>query len=322
MNSDAPKGVDPNMLLGHLVDPGLWNLLSLLPPPGARRILAALFQEMALLAFTDEQRARRDGQILENARLLGLALSPAGGRAFLKRHHQLVYSRRAEELLCLFGDVEALRNWAEETFVIRGLDRAVQLAPEGAVVVSAHLGPMIYYIPMLAYYLSKRGAVPEILAVMNAPAPAWEAAMQAQLDRFTGYHSSKVGYFIKKRGGEDELRNRLDEALSRKAWVLMQLDAISGGRSQKPLHLGTVKLRLPGIWGALRLARRHGVSLLPVITWRTRRDGLAMGVEPPLSPGEQSDSEAAQFLADLLSSWVRRELADWDQLPKIHKLIP
>jgi lauroyl/myristoyl acyltransferase len=292
----------------------------------------AVLEEASRLALSPAASARREERIVANARWLGLEIPPARARSFVRRHDRLQNWRQAEEMLCLFGDIEAQVRWAEETFVLRGLDHARRAAAAGggAVVVGAHLGPMVYYIPMLAYYLSKTGPVPEMLAVMNAPAREEEVEMiRAQFERFAGYHASPLGALLKDPGGEGKLLRELDRALSRKAWVMMQIDVVTGGSTLEPLDFAGRRLRLPGVWGAVRLARRRGVPLLPAITWRTRRDGLAMRVEPPVeigarppagSPGGDAIAGAARALTALLEKWVRRDPADWGQLANLHLL--
>lgn len=332
MNAPPQNGPGENRVLEQLQEPALWRLFDRFPPVAVRRMLHAVCQELSELAFPADVKARRDARIVENARRLGVRVLPQTERRFLRRHHRLVTLRQAEELLCLFGDVDAQVRWAEEAFVVRGLDhagRAVK-AGRGAIVVSAHLGAFLYYIPMLVYFLSKAGPVPEMLAVMNEPTGRHAEAIRSQLARFAGHHASRFGLLAKAPERELELWRKLDDALARRAWVMMQVDVVTGGSNLRPFDFAGDRIVLPGVWGAVRLARRRNVPILPVLTWRTRRDGLGLRVEPavtlPSSSGAARSADcaetgvAAQRLATILEAWVCRDVADWGQLENAHLL--
>ena len=339
MNAQGGSGFDARKALDRLTSEELWGLLSLFPPPAACRILHVMLQAVDDLALPAPFKARRDRQVLANARQLGIVSSPAKERSFLARHYRLQTLRQAEELLCLFGSVDAQVRWAEATFQVRGLKHVREAAASGrgAVVISAHLGPMVYYIPILVYYLSKAGPiatdvqVPEVVAVMNAPAGDRERLLSRQVERFVPFHRARFSLIGKEPGGELTVWRELDRALRRGALVLMQLDVVSGGRNQHPLPVAGRLLRLPGAWGAVRLAERHRVPIVPAVTRRTRRGGIGLHVEEPVfvedsgrggPVGEATPAQrAARCLAALLERWVFRDPADWGLLPNLHILL-
>lgn len=324
MNQPQPPAFDPGQMLGQLMDPHIWNTLSLLPPASARRVVTVLLEEVMALSLSPPQRQQHEQIILANSRWLGVEIKPSRERAFVQRHNRLMAQRQAEELLMIFGDVPAQVHWAEQTFVAKGLSHArkVAAADRGAIVVSAHLGPLVYYIPMLAFFLSRAGIQPDLLAIMNAPPPQQEQMMHQQLESFAQHHRGRVELLAKKPGGENALLHSILKALQRKSWVLMQVDVVSGGRSQRLLPFVGKQLRLPGVWGAVRLAGRRQVPLLPVITWRSRNNGLAMRVEAPINVEQEQLERGAEQLAQVLQRWVLRDPADWGMLSKLHYLIP
>ena len=314
---------DARRIIDSLTDPALWRWLQHLPPVSARRILHTAVEEVTALATPPRFMAQRRRRLLDGAALLGLRLEGASAGAFVARADRLQALTQAEELLCLMGDVEAQVRWADACFTVRGLAHAQRVAKAGtgALVVGAHVGPMVYYIPMLVYYLAKGGRLPEILAVMNAPDAARAEAMQAQLARFAPHHSLRFALIAKKPGGDLSLWREIAGALGRGAWVCVQMDVASGGMNMTPIAFAGRRCVFPGIWGAVKLAARTGVPLLPARAWRTRRNGMGLAVLPPVDAAARSPEEAARALAAILEAWVRPDPAQWGQLAALSSCV-
>ncbi len=327
--------LDPRMLIERLTGDAFWSLVEGFPAPSIRRILQAVFHEIEEGACTDEEREKNDQRILENARLLGFnptaSKEDAGLRArgFLDRHRRLQALRQAEELLCLYLSVDVQESWARSAFEVTGCVHAEKIVADGApaVVVSAHVGPMIYYIPLLVYFLSKAGSPPrELIAVMNEPPDGRMRRIKKQLADFAAYHRTAFDLLCKQPGGDLALVRSCRAALGRGSWLLMQLDVLSGGSTAAPLPLAGVKVRFPALRGAVRLAVRCKVPLLPVRAYRTENDGLGLAIEPPIRPDAFTTREEEKLSTDRTSrtlmkhveKWICADPADWGRLAQLH----
>ena len=315
----------------RLLDPATWTVFEALDVFAARRALAALLEELDVAALSPEARATRDRRIVENARWLGLEPSSRAAAALLRRHLRLQALRRAEELIMLLGDVERMSEAGLESSTAIGLRHALDLGREsrGVVVLSAHLGPMAVYVPSLAYHLARKGARPELVSVMNSPS---SPRLVSQIEDLTGAHGTRVRCLVKTPGNELGLLRELYAYLGRGAWVMLQIDVVSGGMVSEPLPFAGRSLRLPGAWGAAKLAARHRAPLLPVLARRTRSGRISLRVEPPIWPAAGQEAsrslrteaarDTARALARQLEGWVLRDPADWALLPDLHHLIP
>jgi lauroyl/myristoyl acyltransferase len=317
---------DPRDFLLQMLEPVTAQLSNVLAPPALRRVLESLFLELDK-AFVppDRQRARCD-RLADNARWLGLAGPSFRKERFAARHVELQLRRQADEVVCLFTPVERQVAWGKEAEA-RGEAKATGLAHArrlvkrggGVVVVSSHLGPMVYYGPMLTYFLAKRGTPPDMLIVANPPS---NDRIEKQLRRYGEVYGSRLRYLVKPMENVDGFRDVLDEELAKGTWVLTQVDVLSGGRSTRTVQMFQRELPMPAIWGAVRLAARHGAPVLPLCARRIRADGMGLRVEPPFAIDPSEDgARVAQGIGTVIEGWVRKNPADWGLLPKVHKLV-
>ena len=335
MNSEEKDVTRPNpsLLLSQLINPSIWNMLSFLPPTGARRVVATLLEEVNKVMMPPEIQEKYNRKILTNLKTLGVPAEPGAEQETLEKHHRLQALRQAEELLMFYGDIPQMARWVEKNATVTGLEHAEKCVSQetGCVVISAHLGPMIYYIPGLPFFLSKKGSCPDITFVMNLPNRDLDETLKKRFKEFQAFHSGTITPLTKIPGQEADLGPQLDKLLEQKKWVFMQMDAVSGGRSKKKLPFGSCSLRLPGIWGALRLAIRHRVPVLPVVAWRNEQECISFAIEPALCAREsayssketleQETEKLARELAICLSKWVLADPADWGTLPKLDGLL-
>lgn len=329
---------DPRQALLRLTEPGTWSLFAALAPPAALHALVPLVQELEQAALDPEEQRLRDGLLAANVERLSPGLSPRRTMALVRRHLRLQALRRAEELLLLQGDVGALLRWAEQARPT-GLAHAERLAGagHGVIVASAHCGPMVLYPPLLARCLTRcsRAAGPELLCVANAPS---SPLLEQRLQLYAEHHGCRLGVVVKQPDGEVTLLRRLLPALARGAWVLLQIDVLSGGSTTRPLPFAGGALRLPAAWGAARLAAHCRVPLLPVLATRDRAGRPGLAIEPPLQVEQQDGATSATAaagrrgsphpavartaaaLAAVLERWVHRDPADWMMLAHLHLL--
>ncbi len=326
---NQPSRIDPWGVLARVLDPGVWQLVSLFPPPAGLRILAAIFGELPPLISSPEQQATKNQQILDNAAKLGLELSPQRARALLERHHRYQAMRHAETTMLLAGDVGAQVQTLLETAVMQGLGhpRRIAEAGRGAIVVSAHLGPMIYAVPALAHGLAKHKLGPQMYAVMYAPRVDLAGMVDQQLERFAAFHRAPLRFELQRPTEQLGIGRTMLRTLSRGGWVAAQLDVLQGARG-KELSFAGKTIRLPGIWTAVRLAYRYGVPILPVYCWHSRnKDHLGFRFESPVEVAtkemdrQAALAQAAQKLATALERWVLKDPAGWGMLGWAHRLI-
>ncbi len=213
----------------------------------------------------------------------------------LRRAESLFYRRRAEELLCLRAPISALHAWAE-----RGADLHLGTERGPAVLLGAHTGAMIYSAPLIAL-ASER----PVLMISNTP--VLDLNLKARLERF----SPHLRLLIKSTGGELRAARYLLKALKAGEQVMLRMDLFSGGLNKHPLKFLGRFVELPGIWGAVKLARLADLPLIPLHSAR-RGERLFFELEPPLEP----DEAAPQALADRLSAWILEDPCDWDLLPE------
>lgn len=311
---------DSRELLFQMLGPMATQLAGVLHPEGVRRVVESLFAELDDVFVPAERREARARHVTDNALHLGLVSPGFDRRRFLHRHLELQIRRQAEEVVCIFTPVERQIEWANRTAKATGLSHARGLLRRGgaAVLVSAHLGPMVYYGPVLSYFLAQEGTPPDMAIVTNPPS---NERIDRQLEQFGRLHGSRMRCIVKPPDDADGFRASLDDELARGAWVLMQVDVRSGGRSTRTVDMFGTPLRMPAIWGAVRLAARHRVPIVPTVAARTRDEGVHVRMEAPFdtAPG-QDEAQWASRVASRLERWVRRGPADWAMLPQIHRM--
>jgi lauroyl/myristoyl acyltransferase len=158
-----------------------------------------------------------------------------------------------------------------------------------------------------------------MLIVANPPS---NDRIEKQLRRYGEVYGSRLRYLVKPMENVDGFRDVLDEELAKGTWVLTQVDVLSGGRSTRTVQMFQRELPMPAIWGAVRLAARHGAPVLPLCARRIRADGMGLRVEPPFAIDPSEDgARVAQGIGTVIEGWVRKNPADWGLLPKVHKLV-
>ncbi|MDY0059376.1 MAG: hypothetical protein RBU45_06160 [Myxococcota bacterium] len=316
-------------LLADLLTPDGWAPYASLPPAAAltrltRGLARAARRAQSAAQHQDEQRG-----LQEALRWLRPELGAAEVARQVGRYHRLQARRQAEELLLAQGDPDVLVAWARFSGPAPGQGELARLLDRGggALVVSAHLGPMVYYPALLAWLLSRTGraTLPELLPVMNAPS---SDLLLRQRDRFARHQRCPITPLVKPPGGELALLRQIRAGLERGAWVLLQLDVLSGGGETCPLPLAGRPLRLPALWGSVRLASRLGVPLLPVRAYRTRRGCPRLRIAPALASGPagsgpraETEHALARELAGVLETWLCADPADWALLPAAWRLL-
>lgn len=329
----GPRPADPRRAMTRLMHPAVVDLYSAIPPLHARRSLAGLLLRLGDELLPPGGAAQRDELIAANAAALGVALdAPGAARRLVRRHLWLEAQSRADDWLLAFGDLTRVVPTLLQPSRCEGLEHAVELARRGGpvVVVGAHVGPMSHYVPCLAYHLARAGGCPRIVSVANGPAVPGQQERLLHLQRLAG---ASFEVALKDPGRTLSLLRTLHAALGAGAWVLTQVDALSAGATTTPLTCAGLELRLPGAWGAARLAWRFGAALLPVRVVRDRHGLPLLHVEAPLrplaaarrggSPTSRRETVAAlaSAAADRLGQWIQRDVADWSLLARLRLMM-
>jgi lauroyl/myristoyl acyltransferase len=308
--------------LKMLTSPGLWELLAPFEPPAAVRIVHSVLRELSTAAFVVGGFEALADRLSHNASVLGITVPASSKGRFARRCLDAELWREAASLVCLFADAHAQVAWFHATTRVRGgaaLTDAVR-AGRPAVLISAHLGPMTYYIPLVAFHLAKHELATEIVAVVNAPSAEHERHTRAQLERYAKFHGSKLSLVGKREGDEAGLLKTLTEALRRGALVTMQVDVLSGGRSQTPVPIFGRELLLPGVRGVARLSAHYGVPVIPLrMSWAKGRS-LALTVDKPIDAGDTE--QRVRAIAVVLERWVLAAPAQWGMLGTLHRMLP
>lgn len=298
------------------------HLMRKLPVAWARAICVLLMQVRASVGVGRQNLDAIRNRTLSNARLLGVAPEASHAREFLRRHERFENLRQAEDLLVTLVDVAAFKRWVDSTCSFRGLEHANLLAAQNcpAIVVGAHHGAMPYYTYFLASHVQRER--PRICAVMNAASVDVARRVAQRLSDLEKIAGVRATLLQKQPGEERQLLSGLRRELRDGSWAFMQIDVISGGAANGTVRLGPLSVRMPGIFGAVRLARLHEVPLLPVGCQRKANGKIIIKVERPLMPIHREDEAAvAQQLADCLWEWLKECPEDWTLLPRLHHLV-
>ncbi|MCU0692831.1 MAG: hypothetical protein MUF54_15640 [Polyangiaceae bacterium] len=238
------------------------------------------------------------------------------------KHAEDVYVINVPDLHVALGEVDR--------FVVHEHAQRFQEAlshRRGVLAVGAHVGALTFGTVALLSRLRETTAEERgIVRICMDPELKHYPNMFAGAEQALADFGRDIRYVVTHRESR-AIATDMGDALERGALVTTNLDVLVGGDNQLPLELfGAVRVRLPALVGAAKVALRTGAVVLPWVCTRTR-GGFRLRLERPLGPFPRmaaairdDDPELlglTERLVDVLQGWIRwhpEQWVYWDRL--------